>query len=399
MRLTLPLTFIVVGSLIAGCGDDPVPFNFIGTGGDVADRDPGSNPGLDVGGVDDTTATSDATEPDPVEDTGATEPDSPTDPPTGDYDREGFTAGTVQVSSDGNNITFQGQSADQTAFINVASYADWNGPTTPGSYSLDGINYADCGLCLVINADCNDESCAKTFYADAGDVDIDVIGFGEGEQFSGILNDVVFTEVTIDESTFTSTAVPGGETWLLDGFEFNGFVAAAPQAGECDSATYDCIGETVSDFSFQSCETGEMVSIQDMNADVDGTWMILTAGWCSACHSWIPQIFDALDADLADADINLMIILGEDTSSGPPTMDYCEGYANQYGHGLSNFYIDNSGGQSYATVFSNVWIYPGEGGSFGLPWNGMFKGGTGEYVYADGAGVGDINAGINAMLQ
>ena len=58
---------------------------------------------------------------------------------------------------------------DQTAVITIASYADWNGPTTPGSYSLDGINYADCGLCLLIAADCNGESCAKTFYADAGD--------------------------------------------------------------------------------------------------------------------------------------------------------------------------------------------------------------------------------------
>jgi hypothetical protein len=397
MRLTLPLTFIVAGSLLAGCGEDTTPFNFSELTGDVAARDTGSNPGLDVGtGLDAgaTTDETDTTDPDPVEDTGTTP-----DPPTGEYDRVGFTAATNQVSSDGNNITFRGQNSDQTAVISIASYADWAGPTAPGSYALDGINYADCGLCLVISADCNGESCAKTFYADAGSVDIDVIGFGEGEQFQGVLHNVVFTEVTIDEGTFSSTPVPGGETWLVDGFEFNGFVSAAPQAGECDSATYDCIGENVSDFSFQSCETGEMVNIQEMNADVDGTWMILTAGWCSACHSWIPQVFDALDGDLAEADINLMIILGEDTNSGAPTMDYCQGYANQYGHGLSNFYIDNSGGQSYATVFENVWIYPGDGGSFGLPWNGMFKGGTGEYVYADGAGVGEVNDGINAMLQ
>lgn len=394
MRLSLPLTLIVAGSLIAGCGDDPVPFNFTENVGDVASRDTGSNTGLDVGTGTDSGTTSDTGEPIPVEDTGTT-PDAP----SGDYDREGFTAATNQVTSDGSNITFQGQNADQTAVITIASYADWAGPTAPGSYSLDGINYADCGLCLLISADCNGESCAKTFYADAGDVDIDVIGFGEGEQFSGVLNDVVFTEVTIDSSTFTSTPVPGGETWRVDGFEFNGFVAAAPQAGECNSGTYDCIGENVSSFSLQSCETGDMVNVQEMNADVDGTWMILTAGWCSACHAWIPQIFDALDGDLADADINLMIVLGEDTNGGPPTMDYCEGYATQYGHGLSNFYIDNDGTQSYATVFQNVWIYPGDGGSFGLPWNGMFKGGSGEYVYADGAGVGDINAGINLMLQ
>ena len=397
MRLTPALLTLTTLALLAGCSDDTVPFTFLGS--DVGVRDTGgTNPGLDSGAEDDV-VTEDTGTVDPdtpvVEDTG-TEPDPP---PTGDYDRVGFTAAQVRVTSDGANITFQGQTEDASSILSVASYADWAGPTSPGSYSLDGINYADCGLCLILSAECDGTSCAKTFYADAGDVDIDAIGFGEGEQFSGMLRDVVFTEVTIDAESFVSTPVPGGETWLIDDFAFNGFVSSAPQAGECDSGRFDCIGETVSSFVFQSCATGEFVNIQDLNADADGTWMILTAGWCSACHTWIPQVFDAIGADLSEFNINLMVILGEDTNGDAPTLDYCEGYGNQYDEGLANFYIDNNGSQSYSTVFENVWIYPGDGGSFGLPWNGMFRGGSGEYVYADGAGVGDINTGINAMLE
>jgi hypothetical protein len=396
MRLIPALLTLTTLALLAGCSDDIVPFTIQGS--DIGVRDTaGTNPGLDSGAVDDV-VTEDTGTVDPdaqVEDT-VTEPDPP---PTGDYDRVGFTAAQVRVTSDGANITFQGQTEDASSILSVASYADWAGPTSPGSYSLDGINYADCGLCLILSAECDGTSCAKTFYADAGDVDIDAIGFGEGEQFSGMLRDVVFTEVTIDAESFVSTPVPGGETWLIDDFAFNGFVSSAPQAGECDSGRFDCIGETVSSFELQSCATGEFVNIQDLNADADGTWMVLTAGWCSACHTWIPQVFDAIGADLSEFNINLMVILGEDTGGNAPTLDYCEGYGNQYGEGLANFYIDNNGSQSYSTVFENVWIYPGDDGSFGLPWNGMFRGGSGEYVYADGAGVGDVNTGINAMLE
>ena len=396
MRATTVLYLLVSLSLNAACSDDPTIPVVAADAGDRVPRD--TNRGVDAGtildaGTNDDTGTI-TSDPEPVGDTG-TEPG----PPTHDYDRVGFDAASVQVTSDGANITFQGVNAGRTDVISVASYADWAGPTTPGTYSLDGINYADCGLCLIIAADCDSNSCAKTFYADAGTVDITAIGFGEGEQFQGTLQDVVFTEVTIARDTFESTPVPGGETWLVDNLEFNGFVSSAPQAGECDSGRFDCIGETVSSFSLQSCDTGELVDVADANADADGTWMILTAGWCSACHTWIPQVFDALANELAEFDINLMIVLGEDTRSGQPSLEYCRGYADQYRNGRANFYLDHDGAQSYATVFSNVWIYPGEGGAFGLPWNGMFRGGSGEYVYADGAGVGDINTGLNEMLR
>lgn len=392
MRLSRTLAVLTLTAAAAACGGDSTPFPY----SDLVDtdrisRDSGTT--LDAGTGEDATTGRDVT----------TTPDTSTGSDTGTVDpscsRSGFDANTVQVTADGSNVDYLAVTSTDVPYdmLRISSLADWAGPTAPGTYSLDGINYRDCGLCLLAYADCGESECAKTFYADAGDVVIDAIGFEEGDAFSGRLQNVVFREVTIEQD-FTSTPVPGGETWCMNGLTFEGFSQSAPQAGECDPNSYDCIGEELSSFQLQSCDTGEMVDVAAAGAGSDGTWMILTAGWCTACHAWLPEVFGALDSDLAEFDINLMVVLGEDTNGGQPTLDYCRGYAEQYGHGLSNFYLDHDGTQSYATVFSNVWIYPGEGGSFGLPWNGMFNS-AGEYVYADGAGVGDVNAGLNAMLQ
>lgn len=315
-------------------------------------------------------------------------------------DRAGFDTANVTFVTDGSNARFTGANGTTEPYdlIQIQSLADWNGPTEPGTYSLDGINYVDCGLCLLIQVGCTSSGCEKVFYADMGDVTIDAIGFGEGERFAGTLNDVVFQEVTIDGSTFVSTPVEGGEAWCFDGFSFEGFGQAPAPAGECDPATYDCIGEELGGFELQSCDTGEMVDVGNLVSESNGTWMILTAGWCSACHQWLPQVFGTLESELAEEDLDVVIVLGENTSGGQPTLEYCQQYAAQYERDLSDFYIDHDGTYSYATVFDNVWIYPGDGGSFGLPWNGMFRP-DGEYVYADGATPGvDVNGGLNALL-
>lgn len=376
---SLPLLACLIFAF-AACGDGPTGF--------VAALDAAGET-LDTGLTPDASASDDA---EPSSDASETLPEGCT--------RGNFPTTSVQVTADGSNINYRAFSATTEPFdmMSIQSLADWNGPTEPGRYALDGINYLDCGLCLLAYADCAGTECAKTFYADAGDVVIDAIGMNEGERFAGTLENVVFREVTID-ADYVSTPVPGGDSWCMNGLEFEGFAASAPQAGECDPDAYDCIGETLSTFELQSCDTGEMVEVSALNAEHKGTWMILTAGWCSACHAWLPQVFGVLDDELAAEDLNLMVVLGENTSGEAPSLEYCRAYAEQYGHGLENFYMDHSGSQSFATVFSKVWIYPGAGGSFGLPWNGMFRG-DGEYVYADGADpAADVNVGLNLMLN
>lgn len=383
MRIARSLSLVVAlagATSMVACSDDPTSLlpdagDLTDTGGERTDT---GNPSLDVG---------------TAEDTGTTVPEG--------CDRGPIVVQNAYVRSDGSNATYQGVSASSAPYdlISIQSLADWDGPTTAGTYSLDGINYLDCGLCLLAYSDCTDDGCDKTFYADAGDVTIDAIGFGEGEEFSGSFTDVVFREVTISED-YVSTPVEGGETWCMDGFTFEGFAQAPAPAGECDPNLYDCIGENMSELSLQNCETEEMVDVMALNAEHDGTWMILTAGWCTACHQWLPQVFGTLDTELSDYDLNVMIVLGENQSGNQPTLEYCRQYAAQYDHPVGNFYVDHDGEYSYATVFGNIWIYPSAEGAFGLPWNGMFRGDSGEFVYADGADpAADINVGLNELLS
>ena len=112
-------------------------------------------------------------------------------------------------------------------------------------HDLNGINYADCGLCLLILADCADvqeTGCTKYFYADEGSVTIDQFG-QDGGTFSGSMSNVVFKEVTIDSETYTSTPVSGGETWCMDGTSFFATVGGATNPGNGDNGSGNTGGD------------------------------------------------------------------------------------------------------------------------------------------------------------
>lgn len=143
-----------------------------------------------------------------------------------DCSRAGFAADTqVAQYSDAGNFQYQAVSGTTSPvqIMNIDSFIQgFGGPSAPGTFDLNGINYADCGLCLLILADCSDTQgtgCTKYFYADEGSVTIDQFG-QDGGTFSGSMNNVVFKEVTIDSDTYTSTPVAGGETWCMDGTSF-----------------------------------------------------------------------------------------------------------------------------------------------------------------------------------
>ncbi len=101
--------------------------------------------------------------------------------------------------------------------MEVLSYPGepYNGPSGPGEFSLNGNNYRDCSLCLLIYKGCYEQTCEKTFFADAGSVqigtDIDL-----GVDFAAMLNNVVFREVRVDPNSYESTPIQGGDTWCVD---------------------------------------------------------------------------------------------------------------------------------------------------------------------------------------
>ena len=145
-----------------------------------------------------------------------------------------FDAQTGLVTTDEDAWVLTVGTSDSSAILSVESYDEWGGPTESGTFSLDGINYADCGLCVVVYADCNEEECASIFYADQGTVEIESIDLMNGGNVTISLTDVVLTEVTVDEETFTSTPVDNARTWCVDG-QFSGAVTEIEETTDPES--------------------------------------------------------------------------------------------------------------------------------------------------------------------
>ncbi|MCA9517301.1 MAG: hypothetical protein KC635_20315, partial [Myxococcales bacterium] len=108
------------------------------------------------------------------------------------------------------------------SLVSVELYYDFGAETGAQNITFTGENYADCGYCLLIYADCaaDGSSCDKTYLAQSGTLDITANG-GMTGNFAGSLSDVTLTEVTVDDEDFTSTPVAGGKTWCLPSLSFD----------------------------------------------------------------------------------------------------------------------------------------------------------------------------------
>ncbi|MEO1270376.1 MAG: hypothetical protein AAFX99_20005 [Myxococcota bacterium] len=384
-----------------GCGDS----------GDDGSSDTSDSNGL-LGGASNSTTPAESNSTTPTESNSTTPTESNSTTPTtgvsntttggpGEYDYNGFTIEfeTAQITPYG-MVWYAVNSADfpyDRIEMQMYQGEPYFGPTEPGSYDLNGINYRDCGLCIVMRQGCDGQNpCQKVFYAEQGTVDITAIG-EVGDRFTATLNQVVLDEVTIDGQTFVSTKVADGETWLIDGLGFDQEIQAEPTfEADCESDEFTCVGETVNDFSLQNCGTGEMTSLSEMLADGDkALWVVLTAGWCPACRQWLPQV---VEADDANPDLEVVYILGQDANYAQPTLSYCEQYAEHYTDDIGRFFIDHDGQQSFATTFANMWFYLDPSGAFGLPWNAIVAPDTMEFIYADGEGSGSLNEAIDSLL-
>ncbi len=322
--------------------------------------------------------------------------------PTGMCDINEVTVAAEQATGDGGNLSYTLRTSTDSPYnvIQIQSLSDWNGPTSPGVYSLDGINYADCGLCLLAYTGCTDEGCDKTLYAQEGEVEFTAIGLATGDQVTAQLRNVVFREVTINEETFQSTEVPNGQTWCVNDLPIDQELID-PQASNCEQPNINCVGDAVPDYQLLSCATGELTSAHSlMDQEGKGLWMVLTAGWCPACRDYIPQVREN-EPSLTGDGVNLVYVLGEDSSYGEPDLDYCRQYAATYGDGaLERFYIDYTSDGGFYNTFLSLWPYLGPNGEFALPWNALVRSGmyNYEYVHGDGAST-TLNMGINSLIN
>ncbi|MDG1483633.1 MAG: hypothetical protein P8R54_28845 [Myxococcota bacterium] len=154
---------------------------------------------------------------------------------TASSDEQGCTYNQLQVNlqqatQDNSNpsqplFAYQARTSESPPFdaMQILSYqaSPYFGPAQPGTYDLSGMNYADCGLCVLLLGDCfASNQCDQVFFVSEGTLDIDVLS-GNGGPFRATLRDAVFEEVTLDPSTYTSTPVAGGERWCLDEVTIN----------------------------------------------------------------------------------------------------------------------------------------------------------------------------------
>lgn len=330
----------------------------------------------------------------PEPDAAPPEPDAAPEPELPVCEGEAFAPVNERATLEAVGLHYQGLDGEANPMnAMLIDIRDTEGLIGPGTYDLAGTNLADCEVCVAGLKGCNPATgqCQKVFYPKSGVVEITALG-GVGERFTATLHGVDLEEVTVTRGTNESVPVPGGATWCNPTQVIDVEILPRPVQ----------VGETVADFSLQNCETGEFVSVHELAAEAKGLWLIASAGWCAACRQFLPEairVFDQIDNDLGEGVMKAMIVVGEDSNYGQPTVEYCRQYAARYNTDISRFYIDHNGTGSFATTFQYIWPYPGADGSFSLPWNALIKGGTYEYFYADRSGMSDLNTALNAILR
>ena len=164
----------------------------------------------------------------------------------------GFEAEAVETTLNADGWFLQGTNLSLQAGIRIESWSEYGGPTELGVYEVEAVNYADCGLCLLMAADCIDEdNCNTYYYADTGSLEITTAELSENGAIEATLTDVVFREVTIDNN-YNSTLVEDGKTWCVDG-TYAGIFPETLNEGDAapDYSGPDQNGDTVSISSLQ----------------------------------------------------------------------------------------------------------------------------------------------------
>ena len=81
----------------------------------------------------------------------------------------------------------------------------------------------------------------------------------------------------------------------------------------------------------------------------------------------------------------MLVVIGENGAGEAPTLQYCMDYAEAKGVDPAHVYIDH-GNNSWDTLFGALDSY-GQGG-FSLPWEGILRADSMEYIWNSVAGEG-----------
>ena len=336
----------------------------------------------------------------------------------GTCDRDGFRAVSQEAGGDGQGLMmYMAKTADTSPFdmlqIQLYQAAPYNGASSPGEYSVNGTNYADCGNCILAFSGCSDpmQPCEKTYFADLGNLNISAIGEA-GSLMTGTIS-ATFREVTIDGQSYQSTPVQGGETWCINDYAFSASIGngvpgqpAAQEATVPESTDSGCVASgngngltaNVGDFTLTNAN-GVDVNLHSLGCGQTqnkALWVVATAGWCGACPAKVEEVRERFNQDGASG-LDMMIVVGEDENGQPITAETCAAYAEHYSPALpkDKVFCD----PQWQTTFSKIFHYPGGDGSYYLPWEAVLRTSNMEYIYNNQReGNGDGSSNITTLL-
>jgi len=253
----------------------------------------------------------------------------------------------------------------------------FGGPEAPGTYDLAGSTFANAGIRLLLQTNCQaDVGCEKTFLGTGGTVTIYATG-GTGVTFRGRI-DATLTRVTIDAATGATTTFEPAESRCLRGYELQGEIKPdAPEPTCIAEGTGPLVNDNIADFQLQNCN-GETFSLHSLCGQVKAVWLYVVAGWCPVCKETLPvDSAYAQEKVSAGKKLTFITILAQDAAGNAPSLAYCKGYAKSYGVDPAWTFVDTN----VETTFSNVYVYPAPDGSFGFPWAAHLDGDNMAYVW------------------
>lgn len=270
------------------------------------------------------------------------------------------------------------------------------GAPTAGEYDLTGTAEAGAPLFLRGYAFCNDFDCASTFVATQGKLELTDPG-APGSSLGGVLRDLRLKQVRVDANTGDLIDFSKGKVWCVGDYRFATDVPELrTAAGSCVAAgSGDKIGDNIKNFTLQNCY-GDYVDLHERCGRAKAVWIVATAGWCGACEAFVPVAAERAN-ELVDQGLDLMVVIGENQLTGPPSLEYCLDYATAKGADPAQVFIDNDGSHSWPVLFGAIDTY--SGGSIGLPWNAVLDGASMEYIWSSNAGTGDLYSVQDALLS
>ena len=275
------------------------------------------------------------------------------------------------------NFTYLGVD-DRFNFSNILQIEFTSEPVLGQTYTLDGQTPSNYTVGVFIGVQCTEDGCAEVYFANAGEIVFTELG-ASGKDIAFDIKGLLLSKLSTQDGSLDDSAQ----------------VCLSNQ--ELRSMRPTEVGDVVpDDFALQNCETGDIVNVKEFGANAKGTWFFATAGWCPACRSTLIYLYDEVFPTFTEETIRPMIVVSEDDQAEPASLAFCRSYAARYTDSAVDFYVD----ANLNTTFENLWAYFGDDGSFGLPWQAIIEGGTGSYLYADGApGTDTIDDVLNRILQ